>query len=397
MEGSIPPSWVATLVTKRLQTISALERLLAGDYVVAATKFSEVARMNTLDHSNNHTIRSSSTSTTATTPSTTINNCLDGFDDWDKSVLCPEDMAVYAAVLTLSHGDRSMAIQLTEHPEAMERAPFLRDVLHQFYQRANYVQAWNILEIYVWPILQYDLFFQQSIDSSKMAINTTTTTTKTTTNSTLSSSSPPPPRTTILSVVQKAIRYKAIGQFWKAYHNCPVHMMAEHLGQGLSGPNLQSTLIEILKHRHPLVPVAGSSHDTAVLLPMNTRFDGRTQTLIREQYDHPFNLDQKRWMDTAQKLSTISTHVMNDTYAMVVRLACLEQGVILTDPSCKRSRGGGGWMGQGGHSSYLQDGGEEIEVEGSEGEEEVGNDEDDDADMIDAVVIGDGINPEDLY
>jgi hypothetical protein len=70
---------------------------------------------------------------------------------WDSTMLAPDDIALYAAVLTLTVEDnRSTALQLSEHPEALERAPVVRDVLQQFCKRCNYQQAWQLLEERVW-------------------------------------------------------------------------------------------------------------------------------------------------------------------------------------------------------------------------------------------------------
>jgi len=173
--------------------------------------------------------------------------------------------------------------------------------------------------------------------------------------------------TTILEAVQQAIRHTAIGQFWKPYTNCPVATMAEQLGAGLAGPNLQDTLLQLL-HQTTTTPR---------VLPLDTRFDWRTLTLVRCRP----NVEADRLTGTAQKLEHTSTRVLNDTYAMVVRLACLEHDLVVQDPS-------GGKRGRAGRRAKGGGGGYEVES----------SDEDDgDAHMVDAVQFGDGVNPEDLY
>lgn len=351
------------IVKNRVQTASGLERLAAGALTQAAQKLSAVALNSTLD--------SSSSSEGGHSESGGSNEGSSGKEDWESTVLAPEDVCVYAAVLTLSHGDRTAALHLAEHPEALERVPILREVLVQFYKRASYKTAWELLETHVWPLLQNDLYFQQPYYNFE--------------NSTSISMGVAP--LTILDAVQQSIRHKAIGQFWKPYHNCPLATMAEQLGQGLAGPNLEETVIQLLKNNR-----RGGAD--SFVLPTDTRLDWRTHTLVRERPDS----EADRLLATTQKMETTSTRVLNDTYAMVIRLACIEHDLVIQDPSGgKRGRGrGGGWGGRkaaaaaAGAAAAAAAGG--FEVGGSSDDEDDG-----DAHMVDAIQMGDGMNPEDLY
>jgi len=344
------------IVKNRVQTASGLERLSSGFLTQAAQKLSIVALNTTLDSS-------SSSSTDGAD-----HNESGSKDDWDRTVLSPEDLALYAAVLTLSHGDRAAALQLAEHPEALERVPILREVLVQFYKRASYKTAWELLETHVWPLLQNDLYFQQPTYSFEN-------------NSNIGTDVAP---LTILDAVQQAIRHKAIGQFWKPYHNCPIATMAEQLGQGLAGPNLEETVIQLLKNNR-----RGGGGGDHFVLPMDTRLDWRTHTLVRELPDP----EADRLLGTTQKMQNTSTRVLNDTYAMVIRLACLEHDLVVQDPSGgKRGRRGHGWGGGRKAAAAGAAAGGGFEVGASSDEEE----DDGDAHMVDAIQMGE-MNPEDMY
>jgi COP9 signalosome complex subunit 1 len=319
-------------VKHKVLTASALERLAAGDYAAAATKFRTVAL-------------SMSSSESATTTTTTEDK------DWDSTVLAPDDLALYAAVLTLAvEEDRCTALQLADHPEALERVPILRDVLSAFYKRASYHQTWQLLESNVWPILEYDIVFQHQNSATG---------------------------TTHLQVVQECIRHKAIGFYWKAYHNCPLSVMATELGPGIAGSadELKTTVLQLLKNRR----YAGKN----MVLSMDTRLDGRTNTLVRSVPD----LEQDRLQVTTQKLQATSTRVLDDTYSMVVRLACLEHDLVVADPLKQRRSSRNEWN----NPSQPRSASQQAAVESS----------DDDADFLDGhmgeAAVVDEMNPEDLY
>lgn len=334
----------AAAVKNKVLTASALDRLAAGDYEAAAKKFQTVALSMPQDVTN-----------------TTLDRSSCALDDWDTIVLAPDDVALYAVVLTLAaavdDGDRRASLQLAEHPEALERMPILRDILTAFYKRAAYGTSWQLLEDTVWPILQHDIYFQQQNLTAGQ---------------------------THMQVLQEAIRYKAMGFYWKAYHNCPLNIMAEQLGTGIAGSaeELHITVLKLLKNRR-------HSKNTLMIFPMDTRMDCRgVPTLVRSLPDPAHD----RWQATAQKLQTTSTRVLDETYSLVIRLACRDNDSFADPlpqrPSAARSSGGSDWGATPPTRGFAQ-----AEVQSSDEE----TDFVDTHQMLGVDAVVDDMNPEDLY
>jgi hypothetical protein len=111
--------------------------------------------------------------------------------------------------------------------------------------------------------------------------------------------------------------------------------------------------------------------------------DGRTNTLVRSVPD----LEQDRLQVTTQKLQATSTRVLDDTYSMVVRLACLEHDLVVADPLKQRRSSRNEWN----NPSQPRSASQQAAVESS----------DDDADFLDGhmgeAAVVDEMNPEDLY
>lgn len=154
----------------------------------------------------------------------------------------------------------------------------------------------------------------------------------------------------------------------------------------------------------------------------DTRVDLRARTLIREDSDNEAE-NESSFLNrkTGQRMGSVSRTVLNDTYASIVRLACIEHDLAVKDPSARPSRGGhhhkrrgrgragrqgpprfgpgdddvvmagmgagrpigGGMMSMEGHESNSSD----------DNEEEYDDDEEGDALMADAAAM----NPEDMY
>jgi hypothetical protein len=146
------------------------------------------------------------------------------------------------------------------------------------------------------------------------------------------------------------------------------------------------------------------------LLPMDTRFDATTNTLVRtvptasDEQDACLRATHRHFDET-------STRVLNDTYSLVIRLACMETNLIVTGdksfrmmaPSQRATQGGGR------SSSVAADHNMVAQMEAVNAprdyyydEDEIGDDDDDDDDDLDDDrVMGDAnineMNPEDMY
>lgn len=240
---------------------------------------------------------------------------------WESAVLCPEDNAMYAAVLTLV-ARRDNAIALAEHPSALETAPILREILLHFHKHANYHEASRLLESHVWPLLRHDPYFQAT--------------------------SAPTGKTHMTEILE-TIRTKAIVEFWKPYSSCPLVSMQESLGETITGTieELKTTILDLLRNR----------------LPSNTRFDMRTNTLVRDR------VDQTPRESVSRNLQTSQMRALDDTYSMMIRVACIDNESRFGDQKKRRQA----WANRNDPSAT--------------------NDDVDDAMVVDT----DAMNPEDLY
>jgi len=252
-----------------------------------------------------------------------------GMVEW-PTVLAPEEVAMYAAFLALAVSSRDEMVALAEHPEALELVPSIREALLLFGSRAAYQPCWKILENHVFGMLELDLYMSQH-----------------------------------LSNLQQRIREKTILTYWKAFSRVELQVMAHELGPGLV-PHLDHLW-------HQLVDLIGRG------LIQDTRIDMQTKTLVREAE----GLEEACLHQTQDKLNSLTQRVLDDTYSMMIRLACVEYDLTVSDPSSRPRRGAAqrnilDYSGFGGDAAALGD----------------SSDEEVDTPMVDA---GNGMNPEDLY
>jgi hypothetical protein len=408
---------------EKVNTISALERLHNGDYVMAASKFRAIAlqisnRTATTTPNSSSSSSNTTTTTTAATTATTKTNMttvttiedLINEDNWDQLVLSPEDVVLYATVLTLAvnleasnnqtknhrnttttatvaadvNNNRTIGLQFMDHPNMkslFERTPILYEILKAYYQRSDYKMAYELLEQYIYPIVQFDLYLAQPTMSSSILMNPN------------SHASVTP--VTHLHAIRSMIRTKCIVMQWKAYVECPLVTMMESLGRGIAmdhTPGLcgsrnsssgnsavsnsshsnddqwvnpenvtkfESYIIQLLKERFR--PDRGSNNrgNTIMLFPMDTRYDCVHQKLIRCHTPYTKNVngtgidvttavEQAQLYDTTVQYYRTSQRILDDTYSMLVRIPCIEYGIEIpassgfgnTTKTSSRPRGG---------------------------------------------------------
>jgi hypothetical protein len=274
----------------------------------------------------------------------------------------------------------------------------LMEILSCFYHRAEYRRAWELLEAHVWPLLENDIYFGHVVsdmDAVKRVGNMHAG-----------------KAVTHLAVVQEAIRQKAMGLYWTAYHNCPLSSMAAALGPGIAGPDggapyLRDTILGLLANRRRPATDPADRY----LFPMDTRFDATTNTLVRtvltasDEQDACLRATHRHFDETSMR-------VLNDTYSLVIRLACMETNLMVTGdkpfrmaaPTLQRTTQGGARS-----SSHVDHNVAPVEANPPPDyyydEDEIGDDDDDDEDddlyLDDDRVMGDAhlneMNPEDMY
>ena len=137
-----------------------------------------------------------------------------------------DDIIIYATILTLALDDtRHVGISFLEVPQMklfFEHIPVIYTILVSFYKQCQYGVAYSLLQQYIFPKLQYDLFINTScysinLNNANMALSSTKT---------------------HLHVLQDMIRTKAIIYYWKSYQSCSLLTMMEGLGSGITGTNV---------------------------------------------------------------------------------------------------------------------------------------------------------------
>ena len=254
----------------------------------------------------------------------------------------PHDLSMYTAFLCLLHGSNTEMLALADHVSALEWVPVLKQALVDF-THAKYQDCWNCVSVTLLPQLSVDPYLG--------------------------------PR---LNTLIKGIRRKILQSYWRAYSRVPLAVMAKDLGASLvpSVDALRQEWIDLILEQQQQTSSFGGDL-------INTRLDMATDTLLRDDDTSP-SLVQ------AAKLQDLTKSVLDDSYSMVVRLACQEADIMVVSPG-----GGSEWRrGKGGRRrgpSSNQDADRMI-MDDLE-------DEDDDDDILGAgdTAMVDEMNPEDLY
>lgn len=205
---------------------------------------------------------------------------------WD-TLIATEDIATYAAITSMATASRKELMQWLDHPEALEfLSPPLVDAMFQLAARANYAGAWKLLQ-QSQPVLELDLFLQPHLQP----------------------------------LLQK-IRQTCILEYWIPYQRVHLQKMASDLNFS-TVPQLQKLIEELL--------LSGALKDC--------RMDCRTLTLIRDSNNNRSKSSSAA--DTQRQLHKLGQQVLDDTFAMVVRLACIENDLLVVDPQQKDRAGRG--------------------------------------------------------
>lgn len=309
-----------------IQTAAGLERLLEGKFAEALRSFKEVVQHEEVENAFE-----------------TVGASKHRLLYW----VAPQDVSTYAAFLCLCYGSTTDMLSLADHVSALEWVPHLKQALLDFVH-AKYQDCWNCVAVTLFPSLKVDPYLGPHLNFLLFTV----------------------------------IRRKILQNYWKAYSRVPLNVMAQDLGSSLV-PSVDALRDEwitlILEQQSQQQRKKNQSPSLAGDLS-RTRLDMSTDTLHR---------DPETNLETVQsaKLQRLTKTVLDDSYSMVIRLACQEHDLIVTTaggdlsdamwPGGRRNRkqGGGRRGGGGGVERMLLD----------------DMDEDDDMDDEDAM------NPEDLY
>ncbi|KAL7569659.1 hypothetical protein ACA910_008313 [Epithemia clementina (nom. ined.)] len=325
-----------------VQTASALERILCGDFRRALQALKVVVQ-----HDEMETAFAAATSPERQLPY------------W----VAPHDVALYAAFLCLCYGTTAEMTALADHVSALEWVPQLRQCLVHFTQ-AQYQACWNCVAGGGGGGGSHD---ENNTNSSN--------------NNSWNSSLPlalavDPFLGPFVPQLLAGMRRKVLQHYWRPYSRVPLTTMAHDLGSSLV-PSLDALRQEwmhmILQEQqqeqqsHPYSNSKSDSNDAATSnggasiaagdqdwyyqqqALANTRLNLVTDTLHRD-LDDPEMIQSKL---RALQLSQVTQQMLDDSYAMVIRLACQESDISVLNaaagygggrdgPEYWRAGGGGG-------------------------------------------------------
>lgn len=209
-----------------------------------------------------------------------------GFAVW-PSVLSAEDATLYASFLSLAVQSREQMVALAEHPDALELVPCMGNCLQQFGRRAAYQTCWKVLDDEIFSLLKMDYH---------MALH--------------------------LGALQQAIREKCILQYWAAYQRVELSTMTMDLsGVVTCESTLLALLVDLIRRGK---------------IKSDTRIDMQGRIMIRDERTS----DADRMQQSSSKLRKVTRQVLDDSYSSMIRLACLEHDLVVTDAASSNKRRG---------------------------------------------------------
>lgn len=290
-------------VSIKLKIASGLERLAMGQYAMAAQVLLPLIM------------------TTSTTEL-----------EW-PGVASAEDIALYASLLVVATQSRATILELSEHPEALELVPTMKDLLSQW-SRANYVkcmQAFSNSSGAESLIPQGDLYLQGD-------------------------------KWTALS---KHIQETCLLEYLRPYQTVRLDYMSQLFP---TITNLEDTLVDLMGRG----------------LIQDAKIDARINVL------------QKYPPKPKMNMASIERRILDDTHAMLIRLACLEHGLVVRDTI---GRGRKGSSSAAARRSLNDHGNMDDDDDDQQHDDDDYSDQEGDARMQDVAesMFFKAENPEDLY
>ena len=290
----------------KVQIAKGIERMVAKDYRGAANAFFPLVMKGSgdSDDSNNNN-----------------NDNNTHMLHW-RGVISPEDVALYAGLMCLVTRDRSKMITLTDDPEALELVPAVKELL-VYYSRANYEPCMRAISC---------------IHDSDTSASTST-----------SLSQPLLPLGVVVDVyltptrwntLIQTIRENCVVEYLRPYQRVKLESLKDLFFPNSSDDNdnnnndldsVIDTLVDLMDRK---------------LLPSTTRLDCREKILFQKQ---PLQ-------NPTLQINSMEERIMDDSHAMLVRLACLEHDLVYHNPNSAVGNisGGGGGGGRRGNKGGMR-------------------------------------------
>lgn len=301
-------------IDAKVQIAKGIERMVSGDYAEAAKVLVPLVMRGsggggeTNNNNSNNNQHQNNNNT---------NNKDHHMLNW-PGVTAAEDVALYAGLMCLITRDRSKMLALADHPEALELVPSVKELL-LYWSRANYAPCMRAF----------------SECSGPSGTTATTTTTSTTALSTLSQ--PLLPMGVVVDVYLTPVRWNALVQTIR--ETCLVEYLRPYQRvklESLRDLFFPSTASDNSDNLDFVIDALADLMDRR-LLPPTTRLDCREKILFRAEAPS----------DPGPNIRAMEERVLDDSHAMLVRLACLKHDLAITGDSAGGRRGKGG-KGEGG-------------------------------------------------
>lgn len=302
----------------KVEIAKGIERMVSGDYQKAASVLvSLVMKGSEGGGSSNNENNSNHESNNQHPPPPQQSNERHTLH-W-PGVTAPEDVALYAGLMCLVTRDRSKMMALADHPDALELMPSVKELLVHW-SRANYAPCMRALLVGSDDTNHPSLL--QSSSSSLVA----------------SLSQPLLPMGMVVDAYLTPSRWEALVRTLRG--TCLIEYLRPYQRVKLEGlrdlffPSSSSSTTESKDDSSSLDGIVDILVDLMDrgLLPSTTRLDCREGVLF--QTEAP--------TDPAPTLQATEEKILDDTHAMLVRLACLEHdlGLVSIDATALGSRRG---------------------------------------------------------
>jgi len=352
---------IITEIDVKVKIAKGIERMVSGEYTQAANVLVPLVMRG---------------SGGGNTDNQQQNNNQDKHLLYWPGVSSPEDVAFYAGLMCLITGDRSKMLALADHPEALELVPAVKELL-LYWSRANYTPCMRAFSECSNPSASSSTALSQPLLAMGGVVDIYLTESR-------------------WNDLVQTIRETCLVQYLRPYQRVKLERLRDLFfptpqGSEDSLDDVIDTLCDLMDKK---------------LLPPTTRLDCRENILFQTEAS----------VDPGPNIAAMEQRVLDDAYAMLVRLACLEHGYDVSgDTDGDRSRSKASKTGEGSSrrhrgqrrgpatmtdSSDSEDYEDQPEVIGRVGDVAMVGDTGD-THMIDADPsphqINDAMNPEDMY
>ena len=292
---------IARDIGVKVQIAKGIERMVAKDYKTAANVLIPLVINGCADGDDRNSTSNSGDNNSNTEQELHMLH-------W-PGVTCPEDVALYAGLLCLVTKDRSRMVALADDPEALALVPAIKELL-VYYFRCQYDPCMRAIS---------GIHATSSSSSSPIPIGL---------------SQPLLPLNCVVDLYLTEERWNTLVQTIR--ENCIVDYLRPFQRVKLQNlnnlffPSIDITTDDNTLNLDPVIDTLLDLMDRK-LLPKTTRLDCRENIIFQvPPLENP-----------SSYINLMEEHIMDNSHAMMVRLACLEHDLVYRDPSAADAGFGG--------------------------------------------------------